>query len=158
MKNRFLSTLVLLIFSPQILAESFNKLANYAEAFTSLGEDNNYVDSQIINTASFFSQKIQAQIIPEENSTELRNAIAHCVFMKRGAYGDHFKNDEIHNLVIDKFHHTLAYGYDSSSPRQFFKIPCSQANSISSGIFGAPCIFAIQEGNQILMLQASATD
>jgi hypothetical protein len=157
MDKRFLALFCIVIFSQHILAESFNKLAIYAEAFTSLGDDNNYIDSQIIDVTSFFPRKMQAKIIPEEATAQLRAAVANCVFMKKGAYGDHFKDDQILNMMIDKFHSELTYGYDWANPRQFFQIPHAQGG-ISSGIFASPCVLAIQEGNQVLMLQASATD
>jgi hypothetical protein len=150
--NTFL-LIVTIMFSYNIWAGSLiedikTKAANYYE----LGEDNNYIDSEIIYSTSFEEQRKISEKIPLDfNSKKLMKAIKECVFMKKGAYGDHL-SQELHNLIATKFADSLLLlnkitVYRFSPQEKFF------INSLY-----APCVLAIEHKEKVLLLQGALMD
>lgn len=155
MKHVLLAALCGISFSHAIFANGLEELRIIAQAYTELGEDNNYVDTELMTSIEFLPLKPKSMRIGIEDKKAVAQALEECVFMKAGAYGDHF-TDELMAIMIDRFNRFITLR-NAEAPMALFRVD-AQHTTINTGIFNAPCVLAIQQGNSVLMMQAAAMD
>ncbi|MCA9508354.1 MAG: hypothetical protein KC505_08040 [Myxococcales bacterium] len=143
---------ITLLFSLSLSAhiDTLSTMKIIAHTLYNLGDDNNHIDSSIIDSSDGNNLPMKALIATQD----IMSGIKECVFMKKGAYGPHL-SDTMQDKISHEFNKFI-----QKEPRLLtFKITNPQIE-FGSGIFNAPCIFAIKDphSGKTLLLSSAAED
>jgi hypothetical protein len=129
-----------------------------ADAYYDLGSDNNYIDMELMASEQFQArQYTQAISLQYEHINDLIASLGECVFMVKGAYGEHMEQ-ELQSRIANAYAQQIyRKAKNSESPLNVFKVD-QQRIAMSSGLFGPECVFGIEYDGQVLLMQAAAMD
>lgn len=148
-----------IIFSVQAISSFLlDNLEIIADAYYDLGQDNNYLDSIYINSDAFLRDEyIQEISMNDPALKDLTKAIKECVFMDKGAYGNHLEK-ELQHRITGKYANFM-YEMIAKAPdlANIFLTKNSEINP-TSGIFGAPCSLGVEYQGKILFMRSAAMD
>jgi hypothetical protein len=152
MKN-LCASLIILSFSlySQAGIDSLYIIRILAESLYNLGDDNNYLDTATIN-AEYFRYNESQELTSQD---EIISTIKQCVFMQKGAYGEHMSDD-----LQDRIAQQMAFDIKNNiKHRAIYKTPMAQVE-MGSGLFNAPCVMAIEDLDlsKVLLVQGAAMD
>ncbi len=127
------------------------KIKTIATAYYSFGDDNNYLETALVNSSDF--DFIKSKKIIEPN--EIINSIKECVFMQQGAYGDHL-SEELQDRIAERMSRFIQENQNSA----LYKSSMNQIELGISSLFNAPCILAIEDRtfNRVLLMQGGTSD
>lgn len=131
---------------------TLKQMVQRAQMYYKNGHDNNYIASKI-SFADDVVSTIGTKFMAISSADELKKVIKLCVFMRHGAYGDHFsaKNQEFY---------ADAYTKDLIKARKghkFYRVEGSHL--VENGIFSAPCGLAIFDNqNNAAVMQSLSID
>ena len=160
MKKNYMSIgLLLVVLTAPGFSDLFiHDLSVVADAYYDLGDDNNYIDMELMASERFQArQYTQAISLQYENINDLIASLRECVFMARGAYGDHMEKelqDRVANAYAQQIYRKAK---NSESPLNVFKVD-QQKITMSNGLFGPECVFGVEYDGQVLLMQAAVMD
>lgn len=133
-------------------------LVTIADAYYDLGNDNNYLDMKLM-PAEDFKERFSMSAISLQHSKikELASVIKQCVFMAKGAYGEHM-DAELQERVAHTYAKTI-YQMAADSDKTINVVTTNDDTiDMRTGLFNAPCIFGVEYGDQILLMQGAGMD
>lgn len=122
-------------------------------AYAMRGEDNNYVATFEVQPG--WHTSAQPTLVRKElfSASELEGALAECVFMRSGAYGEHIEAATQSELAAN-----LAKGLlDVRTPTMKF-FHETGISSFVGNVFEAPCTFAVVDGGYLLRVESASHD
>lgn len=133
-------------------------LVTIADAYYDLGIDNNYLDMKLMPADDFKERySMSAMSLQYSKIKELATAIKQCVFMAKGAYGEHM-DEELQERVSHTYAKTIYQMAQDSSTAINIITTTDDSLNMGTGIFNAPCVFGVEYGDQILLMQGAGMD